>query len=56
MILQTHDGPLYVDFVEYVHTRETFADREYKKWLAERDRLKREEALRNKDKEEFSCK
>ena len=34
----TIDGKeTYVDFVEYVRDPETFADKEYKKWLRERD-------------------
>ena len=31
--------PLHFDFIEVVHSKETFADKEYKKWLAERRRL-----------------
>lgn len=31
---------IYVDFVEYERSAETFADIEYQKWLAERDRKK----------------
>ena len=34
--LDTPDGPIYADFVEYVKDGKTFADREYEKWLAER--------------------
>ena len=35
--LETPDGPIYADFVEYVKDGKTFADREYEKWLAERN-------------------
>jgi len=33
------DGkPTQVDFVEYVRPQKSFADREYEKWLKERDK------------------
>lgn len=35
------DGkPTQVDFVEYARDGKTFADREYEKWLKERDKQK----------------
>ena len=34
------DSPKYFDFIEYVKDGKTFADKEYEKWLAEREQAK----------------
>ena len=38
--LQTPTGIIYADFVEYVKDGKTFADKEYEKWLKEREKAK----------------
>lgn len=35
-----NEKPFHLDFIEYTGTKETFADKEYKKWLAERNAKK----------------
>lgn len=39
-IILINGKPTQVDFVEYVRDGKTFADREYEKWLKERDNQK----------------
>lgn len=47
-IILINGKPTFVDFVEYVRDGKTFTDREYEKWLKERDNQKEEKNVQSK--------